>query len=92
MDAVIGQVADIVGGELNAARLRIAQGRAEVARLRRPAPADLQKVGKDAEGKLDDQFDQLASDVDAKQDALVDTLAAEVRRSRATRSTRASRR
>ena len=31
MDAVIGQVADIVGGELNRARLRIAQGRADVA-------------------------------------------------------------
>ena len=75
MDAVIGQVADIVGGELNAARLRIAQGRAEVRDYVTQLPTDLQKVGKDAEQKLDDQFDQLSSDVDNKQDALVDTLA-----------------
>ena len=75
MDTVIGQVADIVGGELNAARLRIAQGRAEVRDYVTQLPTDLQKVGKDAEQKLDDQFDQLSSDVDNKQDALVDTLA-----------------
>jgi len=75
MDVVIGQVADIVGGELNAARMRIAEGRAEVHDYVTQLPADLQKVGKDAEGKLDDQFDQLSSDVDNKQDALVDTLA-----------------
>ncbi|HEX5859371.1 MAG TPA: hypothetical protein VFY91_14800 [Microbacterium sp.] len=75
MDAVIGQVADIVGGELNAARMRIAQGRTEVRNYVVQLPRDLQKVGKDAEGKLEEQFDQLSSDVDAKQDALVDTLA-----------------
>ena len=75
MDTVIGQVADLVGGELNAARLRIAQGRAEVRDYVAQLPADLQKVGKDAEQKLDDQFDQLSSDVDNKQDALVDQLA-----------------
>ena len=54
MDAVIGQVADIVGGELNRARLRIAQGRADVRTYVSKLPADLQQVGKDAEGKLDD--------------------------------------
>ena len=75
MDAVIGQVADIVGGELNRARLRIAQGRADVRTYVSKLPADLQQVGKDAEGKLDDQFDQLSSEVDNKQDALVDSLA-----------------
>ena len=75
MDAVIGQVADIVGGELNAARMRIAQGKTEVHNYVTQLPQDLQKVGKDAEGKLEEQFDQLSSDVDNKQDALVDTLA-----------------
>jgi hypothetical protein len=75
MDAVIGQVADIVGGELNAARMRIAQGKTEVRKYVAQLPQDLQKVGKDAEGKLEEQFDQLSSDVDNKQDALVDTLA-----------------
>ena len=38
-------------------------------------PADLQKVGKEAEGKLDQQFDQLSSEVDNKQASLVDSLA-----------------
>ena len=76
MDAVIGKVADVVGGELTAARAahrRRARPRSRkyVAQL----PQDLQKVGKEAEAKLDGQFDQLSSDVDSKQDELVDTLA-----------------
>ena len=50
MDTVIGQVADIVGGELNRARVRIAQGRADVRTYVSKLPADLQQVGKDAEG------------------------------------------
>src|SRR5215218_6891695 len=75
MDAVIGQVADVVGAELNAARMRIAQGRTEVRDYVTKLPADLQKVGKEAESKLEAQFDALSDDVDAKQDALVDQLA-----------------
>jgi hypothetical protein len=75
MDSVIGQVADVVGAELGAARKRIADGRAEVRKYVAGLPADLQKVGKDAEQNLEGQFDQLSSDVDAKQDQLVDTLA-----------------
>jgi hypothetical protein len=55
--------------------MRIAQGKTEVHNYVVQLPQDLQKVGKDAEGKLEEQFDQLSSDVDAKQDALVDTLA-----------------
>src|SRR6185503_4261662 len=75
MDTVIGQVADIVGGELNAARMRIAEGRTQVRDYVTKLPADLQKVGRDAESKLEAQFDELNSDIDNKQDALVDQLA-----------------
>ncbi len=75
MDGVIGEVADLVGNELNAARLKIAAGRAEVHDYVTQLPQDLQKVGKDAEGKLDQQWDDLSSDVDNKQDAMVDTIA-----------------
>ncbi|MGH2941892.1 MAG: phage tail protein, partial [Solirubrobacteraceae bacterium] len=75
MDGVIGEVADIVGTELTAARTRIADGRAEVQKYVAQLPADLREVGKEAEGKLESQFEQLSSDVDSKQDALVDTLA-----------------
>jgi hypothetical protein len=75
MDVVIGNVADIVGAELTAARSRIAKGRADVQAYVAQLPQDLKQVGKDAEGKLDSQFDQLGSEVDAKQDEMVDSLA-----------------
>jgi hypothetical protein len=75
MDAVIGQVADIVGGELTAARARIASGKAEVHKYVAGLPADLQQIGKEAEGNLEAQFEQLTSDVEAKQNDLIDSLA-----------------
>jgi hypothetical protein len=75
MDVVIGQVADVVGAELTAARNRIAQGRAEVGKYVAQLPQDLKQVGKDAEKNLQDRFDQLSQDVDSKQDELVDAVA-----------------
>ena len=75
MDGVIGKVADLVGAELTSARARIAQGKADVHKYVTALPKDLQQVGKDAESKLEAQFDQLSSDVDSKQNELVDTLA-----------------
>jgi hypothetical protein len=75
MDVVIGNVADLVGAELTAARQRIAKGRADVHTYVEQLPRDLHQVGQDAEGKLDSQFDQLSSDVDNKSDAMVDALA-----------------
>src|SRR5262249_44267023 len=75
MDGVIGNVADLVGNELTSARARIAQGKTEVHQYVTALPKDLQDVGKEAEGKLESQFDQLSSDVDSKQNELVDTLA-----------------
>src|SRR4029079_12163239 len=75
MDGVIGKVADVVGDELTSARARIAQGKAEVHKYVTELPKDLKDVGKDAESKLESQFDQLSSDVDSKQDERVDTLA-----------------
>ena len=62
------------------ARLKIAKGRAEVHDYVTQLPKDLQKVGKDAEGKLGQQLEPLSADVDSKQDALVDDDRAEVRR------------
>jgi hypothetical protein len=75
MDAVIGKVADVVGAGLTAARARIAAGKAEITKYVAQLPQDLQKVGKEAESKLDSQFEQLTADVDSKQSELVDTLA-----------------
>ena len=76
MDGVISRVADIVGGDLTAAKQRIAdrQGPRSPTYVK-SLPTDLQKVGSEASKEIGDQFEQLESDVDAKQEALVDTLA-----------------
>src|SRR6185436_18142759 len=75
MDTVIGKVADVVGAGLTAARARITAGKAEIAKYVAQLPQDLQKVGKEAESKLEGQFEQLSSDVDSKQSEMVDVLA-----------------
>lgn len=75
MDGVIGKIADIVGAGLTAARARIAQGKAEIAKYVQQLPQDLKKVGQEAEEKLSGQFEQLESDVESKQSEMVDTLA-----------------
>jgi hypothetical protein len=75
MDGVISRVADIVGTDLAAAKKRIATGRSEVASYVKSLPADLQKVGAEASKEIGDRFAQLESDVDAKQESVVDTLA-----------------
>lgn len=75
MEGVIGDVADVVGDELTAARARIKKGRSEVQKYVAELPSELKEVGKEAEGELESEFDQLSSDVDSKQDALVDKVA-----------------
>ncbi|WP_395403614.1 hypothetical protein ACHMXB_05930 [Arthrobacter sp. UC242_113] len=75
MDGVISQVADIVGGDLTKAKQRIAAGKAEIASYVKGLPADLQKVGAEASKEIGDKFSQLESDVNAKQESVVDALA-----------------
>ena len=75
MDRVISRVADIVGGDLTAAKKRIAKGRADIAAYVKNLPADLKKVGAEATREMADRFDKLEEDVNAKQEAVVDTLA-----------------
>lgn len=75
MDGVISRVADLVAADLTAAKKRIAAGRAEIATYVKSLPTDLQKVGLEASKEIGDRFAQLESDVDAKQEAIVDTLA-----------------
>ncbi|TCM43712.1 hypothetical protein [Kribbella sp. VKM Ac-2568] len=75
MDRVISRVADIVGNDLTAAKARIATGRSEIAAYVKSLPRDLQKVGSEASKEIGDKFEQLESDVDSKQESLVDTLA-----------------
>jgi hypothetical protein len=75
MDGVIARVADIVGNDLTAAKQRIAKGREEIAAYVKSLPTDLQKVGADASKEIGDRFSDLENDVNAKQDAVVETLA-----------------
>ncbi|MGA8247572.1 MAG: hypothetical protein WB797_11760, partial [Nocardioides sp.] len=75
MDVTISRVADIVGGDLTAAKKRIATGRAQIATYVKSLPNDLKKVGSEASQEIGERFEQLESDVASKQDSVVDTLA-----------------
>ncbi|MFP3460958.1 hypothetical protein R5O87_08935 [Arthrobacter globiformis] len=75
MDGVISDVANIVGTDLTAAKQRIARGKSEIASYVKGLPADLQKVGAEATKEIGDKFSQLESDVNAKQESVVDALA-----------------
>ncbi|WP_051114945.1 hypothetical protein [Actinokineospora enzanensis] len=75
MQQVISRVADVIGGELNRAKARIATGRAELQAEVRKLPADLQAIGKQAAGEFAGRFDELAESVDAKGKELVQSLA-----------------
>ena len=76
MDGVISRVADIVAADLTAAKKRIATGRAEIADLRQePARRTCRRWAREASKEIGERFAQLESDVDAKQEAVVDTLA-----------------
>ncbi|WP_211195878.1 hypothetical protein [Agromyces sp. H66] len=75
MEGVISRVADIVGGDLKAAKLRIAKGRAEIATYVKSLPRDLQKVGSEAATEIGERFEQLEGEVTDKENQVVDTLA-----------------
>jgi hypothetical protein len=75
MDKVIERVANIVGTDLMAAKTRIAAGRNEIAAYVKSLPKDLKKVGSEASKEIGERFSQLESEVDSKQESLIDTLA-----------------
>lgn len=75
MDGVISRIADIVGNDLNAAKRRIASGKAEIATYVKSLPRDLKKVGAEATQEIGERFQQLEADVEDKQKSVVDTLA-----------------
>ncbi|MBM7773837.1 Skp family chaperone for outer membrane proteins [Actinokineospora baliensis] len=75
MRGVISSVADIIGGELNRAKARIATGREQLQAEVRKLPEDLRALGKQAAGDLAGKFDELTESVDAKGTELVQTLA-----------------
>lgn len=82
MEAVIDKVATIVETDLNAATARIAAGRDEMRTYVNGLPQDLQKVGAEAARNVQDKFEELKHDVEAKGEALVDTVAQKYRSAR----------
>ena len=75
MQTVISTVADVIGGELNRAKQRIATGRQQLQAEVQKLPAELQSIGKEAAGEFSGKFDELTESVDAKGKELVQTLA-----------------
>jgi len=75
MTEVISNIADKIGSELDRAKARIDQGRAEIKAYVDKQPKDLQKLAGDTAKEVGEQFNQLESDVDAKQESLVKDLA-----------------
>ena len=80
MDGVISRVADIVGGDLTAAKQRIAKGRNDIAAYVKTLSPDLQKVG--SEARQGDRGEVRRARVRRQRQAerVVETLAIEVRR------------
>lgn len=75
MRALIGTIADLVAGELNRAKARIAQGKQEIDGFVKKQPKALQALAKEAADAIGGKFDQLEQDVDAKADALAQGIA-----------------
>lgn len=75
MEAVVNKVADIIGTELGNAKNKIAEGRQKIKEYVASRPKNLQKFANEAATEMSGKFDQLESDVDAKQESLVEDLA-----------------
>ena len=75
MDRLLDVIAAFVGVMLGTAQARIEAGREEVGTFVDGLPSELRALGKQTAADLDTRFDQLAADVDAKRDGLVDAVA-----------------
>ncbi len=75
MSAVIDNVVALIGRKLAEAKAEIANGKQRIQAHVDGLPADLQQVGQEAAQAIQSQFDELSQRVDAKQDALIDSLA-----------------
>lgn len=75
MATVISSVADLIGRELDGAKTKIDEGRQKIKEYVATQPKNLQRFANEAASEMSGRFDQLESDVDAKQESLVDDLA-----------------
>jgi hypothetical protein len=75
MDKVITEVSEHVAAELNRAKARVAEGRKAIQDYVATLSPELQQVGQQAAGQIQDKFNQLEQSVSDKQGELVDSLA-----------------
>ncbi|GAA1847202.1 phage tail protein [Agromyces salentinus] len=75
MAKAIDRIADLVGGELNAAKTKIAEGKAKIAAYTKSLKPSLAKVGADAAKEVGGRFGELEASVDEKGQALAEDLA-----------------
>lgn len=75
MDNCLTGIAIYIGGQLNAAKQRVAQGKQEIQTYTAGLSPDLQQVGREAADKIQGKFNDLDQSVDSKQGELVDSLA-----------------
>ena len=75
MDAVVGNVAEIIARGLNEAKAEVAKGKKEIETYVAQLPSDLRDVGTKAANDIQDKFDSLESKIDAKQNELIEQLA-----------------
>lgn len=75
MDAALTAISQHVAEKLTEAKNRIATGKQEVADYVSNLPESLQEIGREAAENIQNQFDELESSVDSKQDELIDSLA-----------------
>ncbi|MDQ4098645.1 MAG: hypothetical protein M3144_12360 [Actinomycetota bacterium] len=75
MSEVISNIADLIGSELDRAKARIEKGRQEIKEYVAKQPKELQKLAGETAQEVGEKFNQLESDVDAKQESLVNDLA-----------------
>ncbi|ACU38594.1 phage tail protein [Actinosynnema mirum] len=79
MRQVVGGVADLVGGELNRAKQRVAAGRAQLRSAVDSLAPGLRVIGGRAAAGFAERFDELAGTVDAKGEALVQAVSEKYR-------------
>ncbi len=75
MDSCLTGIAIYIGGQLNRAKQRVAEGKQEIQTYTAGLSPELQQVGREAADKIQGKFNELDESVDSKQSELVDSLA-----------------
>ncbi|NQY28515.1 MAG: hypothetical protein HRT69_03480, partial [Flavobacteriaceae bacterium] len=84
MDSELTTIAQFVADELKRAKAEIAKGKAEVQKYLKELSPEERKLAKEATAAIQEKFAGLEDDINAKKDALVDSLADQYAESLAT--------